>query len=530
MQRPNILFAFADDWGRYASAYAQHEGGRSLSALIDTPAIDRIAREGALFTNAMVPAPSCTPCRSSVLSGRYFWQTRLGAILQGAVWDEEIPTFPRMLEAAGYHTGATYKVWGPGVPAGVGPFGSQDHHYNNAGNRFHFFSQNVTRWIDEGKTVEQAMQILDNDVRQNFTDFMHDRQDDQPFLYWWGPTNTHRVWQKGSGKSLWGIDPDALTGRLPGFLPDVHDVREDVADYLGECMAFDRGLGVILADLEQRGELDNTLVVVSGDHGFPGVPCGKCNLYDFGCEVALMARLPGAIPPGQVIEDMTNLMDLAPTFLEAAGLDADPDMSANSLWGRLTGRATPKQDNWVITGRERHVAAARDWNLPYPHRAIRTPDFLYIHNFEPDRWPMGDPNGMDDLSTPSIAWDQLETETYAAYADMDAGPTKAWMIHHRADPQHTDNFQRGFGKRPMQELYDLRTDPDQMNNVAADPAYRQTCIQLHDTLMAELRRQRDPRVCDDVCRYDASPFTDEWLGNAAKEKAVAAERLDQSGD
>ena len=94
MNKPNIVFAFADDWGRYASVYESIEGPDSLSALIDTPNFDRVAREGALFTNTFVPAPSCTPCRSSILSGQYFWQTGLGAILEGARWDERIPSFP----------------------------------------------------------------------------------------------------------------------------------------------------------------------------------------------------------------------------------------------------------------------------------------------------------------------------------------------------------------------------------------------------------------------------------------------------
>ena len=100
-KRPNILFAFADDWGRYASAYGRIEAEKSLNTLIDTPNFDRVAREGALFRNAYVPAPSCTPCRSSLLSGSYFWQTGMGAILVGAVWDETIPTYPLELEKAG---------------------------------------------------------------------------------------------------------------------------------------------------------------------------------------------------------------------------------------------------------------------------------------------------------------------------------------------------------------------------------------------------------------------------------------------
>ena len=116
MKKPNILFAFADDWGRYASAYAAIEGEQSVSHLMQTPHFDRIASEGALFSHAIVPAPTCTPCRSSVLSGRYFWQTGLGAILAGAVWDRKIPSYPFLLENAGYHIGFTNKVWSPGTP------------------------------------------------------------------------------------------------------------------------------------------------------------------------------------------------------------------------------------------------------------------------------------------------------------------------------------------------------------------------------------------------------------------------------
>ncbi|MBM3831368.1 MAG: sulfatase, partial [Verrucomicrobia bacterium] len=98
--RLNILFVFADDWGRYASAYAKVDGRPTINDAIKTPNVDRVAREGVLFRSAFVNAPSCTPCRSSLLSGRYFFQTGRGAILQGAVWDEKIPTFPLMLRDA----------------------------------------------------------------------------------------------------------------------------------------------------------------------------------------------------------------------------------------------------------------------------------------------------------------------------------------------------------------------------------------------------------------------------------------------
>ena len=508
-KRPNILFAFADDWGRYASAYRQIEGDNTPNALLDTPNFDRVAREGALFTNAFVPAPSCTPCRSSLLTGRYFWQTERGAILQGAVWDSAIPSYPLLLEEAGYHIGYTYKVWSPGTPRDA-PYGGDRTRYAPAGTKFGEFSFVVTENVPE-HGVEGAKQILYDESRQNFDAFLEARPPDTPFCYWWGPTNTHRKWQRGSGKALWGLEPDDLKGRLPAFLPDVHDVREDVCDYLGECLAVDAGLGLLLDRLEELGELDNTLVVVSGDHGIPGFPRGKCNLYNLGCEVALVARWPGGIPAGRTLNDFVNLMDLAPTFMEAAGLEPHSGMTGRSLLNVLTSSQDEQVDperTFVITGRERHVGTAREDNLPYPQRAIRTKDFLYIRNFAPDRWPMGDPKGLDDPTTEPPSFDDLCDDTRIVYPDMDASPTKAWMVHHRGEDQVRRLFEMGFGKFPAEELYDLRVDPHYLNNVVEDARYREVRQQLSEQLMNVLTEQEDPRVVEPDCRFERSPFTD----------------------
>ncbi|MDG2277607.1 MAG: sulfatase-like hydrolase/transferase, partial [Pseudomonadales bacterium] len=272
--RPNIVFAFADDWGRYASAYAAHQRPGGLNELIHTTNFDRVANDGALFLNALVPAPSCTPCRSSILSGQYFWQTGLGAILMGAVWDESIPTFPLALEAqAHYFIGHTYKVWSPGMTMNA-PMGAQRTAFNPAGYNFNQFSHWVTNHAADyghGETgIELAKQAMYAETRANVRAFLDAVPAQQPFCYWWGPTNTHRTWERGSGQTLWGIDPNQLDGRLPDFLPNVHDVREDAADYLGECLATDAGLGILIEELERDGTLDNTLLVVSGDHGMPG--------------------------------------------------------------------------------------------------------------------------------------------------------------------------------------------------------------------------------------------------------------------
>ena len=255
-KRPNILFAFAaDDWGRYSSAYGKLEPG-GINDLVNTPNFDRVAGEGVLFTNAFVNAPSCTPCRSSLLSGQYFYRTGLGAILQGAIWDSSIPTYPLMLQKSGYHIGHTYKVWSPGTPRNA-PYGAEKTAYNQAGGKFNGFSQRVSG----AKNIAAAKQELYDEVKGNFQAFLKDRQPNQPFCYWFGPTNCHRKWIRGSGKNLWGIDPEKLKGKLPEFLPDVPVIREDVADYLGEVQAFDAGLGVLLKQLEALGELDNTVIV-----------------------------------------------------------------------------------------------------------------------------------------------------------------------------------------------------------------------------------------------------------------------------
>ena len=211
-QRPNIVFAFADDWGRHAGIYSKVDGAGSVNDLAHTPNFDRLAQTGVLFTNAFVNAPSCTPCRSSILSGQYFWRTGRGAILQGAVWDKKIPSWPLQLKESGYHIGYTFKVWSPGKPKDA-PFGSTENRYLAGGGQFNGFSQYVTNAVESGQDSEHAKQFLIDQVRKNFQSMLKDKQD-KPFAYWFGPTNVHRKWIKGSGKRLWNIDPDELKGGI----------------------------------------------------------------------------------------------------------------------------------------------------------------------------------------------------------------------------------------------------------------------------------------------------------------------------
>src|SRR5262249_48048660 len=154
-----------------------------------------------------------------------------------------------------------------------------------------------------------------------------------------------------------------------------------------------------------------------------------CNLYDLGVRVSLAIRWGGAVG-GRVVDDFVCLPDLAPTFLEAAG-ESPPDvMTGRSVMNVLTSARAGLVDesrDYVVVGRERHVAHVREGHLPYPQRAIRTKDFLYIRNFAPERWPLGEGPGYGQPEAEFPSYEYLRDETYAAFGDVDASPTKAWI-------------------------------------------------------------------------------------------------------
>lgn len=492
--RWNILFVFADDWGRYAGAYADIDARPGINAILHTPNIDRVAREGAVFRHAFASAPSCTPSRSALMSGRHFFNTGRGAILKTAVWDGSVPSYPFALRDAGYRIGKSYKIWRPGHPADA-PFGGQEYAYQEFSERNAKFSRYVSRRMKEGiGLAEASAEVLDG-VRGNFADFLDDVGEDESWHYLFGPSNTHRAWIEGSAQALWSIDPSELQGRMPAYLPDVADVRQDIADYLGEVQALDAYVGVLIDELESRGQLDRTLIILSGDHGLPGFPHGKATLYDGGTGVAMIVRVPGGTP-GRVVDDFVSLPDIAPTLLEIAGAPLLDGADGRSILPHLLSSNSGQIEadrSWVVTGRERHYVEARDGLLPYPQRALRTDQYLYIRNYAPDRWPMGSPEGVDGGPP---------------FADFDGGPTKTWLIEHGQDPAWEVFFRRELMHRPAEELYDVNEDPDQIVNLAGDPAYDSIRKTLSTRLFEALEAAGDPRLQGDGLHFERSPYTD----------------------
>lgn len=516
--RPNIVMAFADDWGKYASAYGKLSPG-GINDHVSTPNFDAVAEDGLLFTRAFVSAPSCTPCRSSLLSGQHFWRCNRASILQGAIWDMSIPAYPLLLEDSGYRIGHTYKVWSPGTPANA-PHGGKPRAHNRHGSKFNQFSQSAMKNPDRDAGKRNLLEEVRKNVR-SFLDADNDGKadNDQPFCYWFGPTNCHRKWIAGSGKELWDIDPDSLKGKLPPFLPDVPVVREDFADYLGEAQAFDAGLGVLIEELKRINAFENTILVVSGDHGIPGITRGKCSLYDQGTQVPLAIRWPkGIAAKGRVVDDFVSLPDLAPTFLEAAGVHVPDNMTAKTLSpifkSTASGLIDPSRDS-VFTGRERHVAHARTGNKPYPQRAIRTDRYLYIINFKPDRWPMGTGPGFGADKSTMPDYETLRENTFAAFGDLDASPTKAWVITHREEAP--EFFEYAVGRAPEFELYDLKKDPHCIKNLVELKSANQIRENLHRRLTSELEMTGDPRVWAKV-PFEFPPFTDPFQRNGNPRK------------
>ena len=494
-EKPNILLLFADDLGRYASAYASKEQP-SANDIISTPTFDRLASEGVLAANAFVSAPSCSPCRASLISGRHFFTNGSCSQLhhrwhgpdESDPWND-VTGYAEILQKNGYHIGLTHKNHVKGER-----FGPQ---FNKAGRKVNSFSQTVSK----SKDVPKGKEALYEECRSNFRTFLAKRKEGQPFLYHFHPTNPHRSWTKGSGKNLWKLDPEKLKGKMPPFLPDVPVVREDLTDYLGEAMAFDECCRVLLEELKAMGEYDNTLIVISGDHGAPGFPRGKTNCYDFGARVLFAARWPEHIKPAQTIEKPISLIDLAPTFLAAAGVEKADTMHGENLLPALKTGDHSGLRSWALIGREVHVESARDRQLPYSMRSLRTADHLYIINFTPDRTPMGD---LLALGKGPIPFKDLAGKTRLTYADVDAGPTKAFMILNRDKPEFKFHWDLGFGARPAEELYDLKKDLHQIKNVAKDPAYQRARDALHAQLMAELNKHKDPRINGD--QFDFPPY------------------------
>lgn len=456
---PNIVVCLADDWSwPHASIIGD--------PIVSTPNFDRIAKQGVLFEHAFVSTPSCTPSRLSLLTGQHHWRLQEGDSLGGSL-REEYEVYTEMLEQAGYAIGR----FGKGVWPSKHLFRNRD----SFGPRF-----------------------------DSLEEFLQQRSPGQPFCYLHGGQDPHRPYEMGIGKRS-GMNLDNI--RVPACLPDNEIVRGDIADYLWEVQRFDRQVGQILARLEAVGELENTILVVSSDNGMPFPRC-KATLFDQGTRVPLAIRWGSKVAGNRTISDFVSLCDLAPTFLEAAGIEVPAEMTGRSLLPALLSNQSGQIDarrSFVLTGAEKHV-------YRYPRRAYRTKDFLYIRNFDPESWERGEVPGKNPIF--DFSANPWPTEPGAFSFAIDPSPTKQFLRLNRDAPDVKAIADLSFSVRPEHELYDLRRDPQQVNNVADDPAYAVTLKRLRQQLRRRLIEGGDPRFLkqgpeDDLCCRSLKPIQDQ---------------------
>jgi arylsulfatase A-like enzyme len=466
---PNILFAIADDvsyphMGAYGTPW------------VSTPAFDRVARDGVLFNRAYTPNAKCAPSRSIILTGRHSWQ--LGAAANHwPYFPAEYRTYAEALANHGYHVGYTGKGWGPGVAKDADGQPRQ-----LAGTPF-----------QEHAAEPPAEHVSNNDYAGNFTAFLDARPEGEPFCFWYGAYEPHRAYEYGVGVSEEGRQPSDVDA-VPAYWPDTETVRTDMLDYAFEIEHFDAHLQRMLALLEERGELDNTLVVVTADNGMP-FPRAKGYSYEVSNHMPLAVMWADGIKkPGRTIDDFVSFLDFAPTFLEVAGL-GEADSGMLPIEGRSlvdifasgrSGRVDPRRDH-VLVGKERHDMG-RPNDVGYPIRGIVTDDWLFLVNFEPDRWPGGNPE--------------------TGYLNTDGSPTKTAILEMRRRGEDARYWDLAFGKRPREELYDLRQDPDCVTNLAADPAQASRRLQLRGRLLDALESQDDPRMRGEGHLFDEYPYSD----------------------
>jgi arylsulfatase A-like enzyme len=461
IERPNILFLFAEDW---------NWGTVWDDPALETPALDQIASDGVAFNQAYCSAPSCSPSRSAVLSGQHFWRTETSALLWGN-YPDDLVSYPGVLaEQSDYHVGHGGKGYGPDPD------------------------------LDESAAGEP---YEDENGDAEFGRFLEEREGDEPFCFWEGTFPAHRDFP---GLDQTDVDPPSVN--VPPYLPDTEDIRKDIAKYYAHVENIDDRIAELKSTLEDAGELENTMFVVTGDHGF-AFPRAKTQLYDAGTRVPFVVHWPAAVDGGRESSEFINFPDVGPTFLEAAGVEVPEAMTGDSFLDALAAPASSSRPDEVFLGMERHVPGQEDGDCPegYPTRAIRTDEYLYIHNFDPDNWPMGTPNYGDSCG-PQDRWladaDNGFTK-YVMYANRDRGDLEA---NERGDT-YEDLYDLTFGKRPAEELYVLAEDPHQMNNVAS--TNQDVVEELRGRLMDELEATDDPRVVEDDPPFDDMSYAGGYI-------------------
>jgi arylsulfatase A-like enzyme len=481
-KKPNILFLIADDAGTDFSAYG--------STFVNTPGFDAVAQEGLLFKNAFTPNAKCAPSRASIITGRNSWQLEAAAnhIIYFPV---EYKTWMEVLGENGYATGYTGKGYAPGKALD-----------EEGRPRFLLGKEYASHFTDPPTTG-----ISKKDYAANFGDFFQE-QKITPWAFWVGFQEPHRAYEYGTGARL-AHKNTGMIKKVPGYFPDVDTVRNDLLDYAYEIEYLDSQVQRIVNMLREAGELDNTIIIYTSDHGMP-FPRVKGNQYNNANHVPLAISWRNGIKnPGRKIEDLVSFIDFAPTLLQAAGIEPATSgmhpITGNSLFpifNSANDGQVEASGNFVLVGQERHDVG-RPNDEGYPIRGMYKNYMLYLKNYEPDRWPVCNPE--------------------TGYLNCDGSPTKSFILNQRRNGKTKYFWKMDFGHRPAEELYDLRKDPDCICNLADSSQYKNLALQLKSEMEKKLKEQGDLRMFGYGTIYEKYPVTEM---NGFYERYMKGEKFD----
>ncbi|MEM9017627.1 MAG: sulfatase, partial [Verrucomicrobiota bacterium] len=421
-ERPNFVLIIADDIG-----YDDLGCYGSIDAR--TPHIDALAKEGILFTNAFLTASSCSPSRSSIITGRYPHNTGDASELHRPIsW--HIPSFPGLLREAGYHTalaGKDHMTWHEAPAGGQAPA-----------------EPFVTKYPSK---VEG-----NGGGHGNWIKALEDCPDDKPFFLWLAALDAHRAWEgiKEWDESAYGplYDPESLT--LPPAFVDTPATREDFAAYLAEVTRFDHFVGKVVDQLKKDGNFEDTYLFLLTDNGRP-FPRAKTRLHDDGMKTYFIVTGPSLAQPGSHSSSLVSVIDIAPTILEAAGLERSETFQGRTLSPVLEDSTAPIRP---------FAFSEHNWHDYEAHgRSVRNGRWLYLRNARPQL----------ALQGPA---DSAKSDTYQ---DLLTASESSEPL----TPIQADIF---LTPRPEVELYDTFGDPHQIQNLAGEPAYAAIEQKLSDAL------------------------------------------------
>lgn len=430
--RPNILWITGEDTSaRWLACYGNQN--------IQTPNFDRLAREGFLYENAYAHAPVCAPARSG-------WITGIHPVSAGTIYMRSLNALPKSL------------VWYPDALRANGYFAA-NHHKTDYNTSTRMDAAAGTGRGENRGSSGHYIDTWDSYAESWWRD--PKRSPNQPFFQVINAAGAHESVLHQDDNTAEGVNPARM--KLAAYHPDIPAIRLDYARYTAAVMAADKELGRILDKLEKDGLAEDTIVIYGTDHGGV-IGRSKRFLYDSGTHSALIIRIPEkfkhlwpAEKPGARIDRLVSFLDMPKTWLALTGSDIPPEMQGQVFLG---GKQDPPRTH-VFMARERMDQA------PDMQRAVRDGRFVYIRNYEPYR-----PNGQ-----------------YLEYL-WRAPSMRAWEAHHLAGG--TDALTGAFFRpKPVEQLFDGISDPDNVRNLAADPAHAERLAWMRELMQREQRAVND---------------------------------------